>query len=164
MTLALEQQVCSLELAKKLGELGVKQDSVFYWENVQKENWELSTYVRMSEVVYDNNSDDCWSILEEALYRGNAFSAFTVAELGEMLPRVIKAKGRHDSVERLYNLTPSAGGNGLCFIDYVAHENGVGTMLAAYPYIEADTEADARAAMLIYLLKNNLITPNEKKV
>ena len=27
----LEQQVVSLELAKKLKELGVKQDSLFYW-------------------------------------------------------------------------------------------------------------------------------------
>ena len=27
----LEDQVCSLELAKKLKELGVKQDSLFYW-------------------------------------------------------------------------------------------------------------------------------------
>ena len=31
----LEEQVCSLELAKELKELGVKQDSMFYWEHTE---------------------------------------------------------------------------------------------------------------------------------
>ena len=30
-------------------------------------------------------------------------------------------------------------------------------MLYAYPYLEGDTEADARAKMLIYLIENKLI-------
>lgn len=30
MILPLEQQVCNLELAKRLKELGIKQDSLFY--------------------------------------------------------------------------------------------------------------------------------------
>src|ERR1051325_10817319 len=60
----LEQQVCSLELAKRLRELGVKQESYFYWffeeYNHEPVGWRIQT--------------------EEGDY-----SAFTVAELGEML-------------------------------------------------------------------------------
>lgn len=40
----LEQQIISLELAKKLKELGIKQESLFYWSNYAtggKQNYEL---------------------------------------------------------------------------------------------------------------------------
>lgn len=127
----LEQQVCSLELATKLKELGVKQESYFVWHG-------------------DGSEENPWKVFIRS-QTGSNIPAFTVAELGEMLPRVVTKD------EKLYLLTPSAGGNGLRFIDYVTYHNGVGTFLAAYPYIEGDTEADARAKMLIYLIENNLI-------
>jgi hypothetical protein len=60
----LDEQVCSLELAKKLKELGVKQDSLFWWVNGHG-RFEL----------YDHPTDD------------ESISGFTVAELGAMLPK-----------------------------------------------------------------------------
>lgn len=68
----LNKQVCSLELSKKLKELGEKQESLFYW-----------TYCPMA-----NNSEE-WT--HAIVYgRNNALpqtcSAFTVAELGSRLP------------------------------------------------------------------------------
>jgi hypothetical protein len=136
----LEKQVCSLELAKRLKELGVEQSALFRHDTrLRKITW--SGDIQAAPVDFGDRY----------------IAAFTVAELGEMLPQVVQAKGRHDSRERLYYITPSAGGNGLRFIDYVAYENGAGTMLYAYPYLEGDTEADARAKMLIYLLEKGLV-------
>jgi hypothetical protein len=62
-SMELEKQICSLELAKKLKELGVKQDSLFWWVNGRG---------RME--LHDKHTDS------------DSVSAFTVAELGEMLP------------------------------------------------------------------------------
>jgi len=70
----LEDQVISLELAEKLKDLGVKQESYFYWESAQvypKEGRKFSVH-RKSE-------------FSDGFVRGsNGFSAFTVSELGEM--------------------------------------------------------------------------------
>lgn len=58
-----EDQVCSLDLAKKLKEVGVKQESLFYWNRQTKQ-------VYMDTVPWNETA---W------------VSAFTVSELGEML-------------------------------------------------------------------------------
>lgn len=64
----LEDQVCSLELAKRLKELGVKLESLFYWH------------------YWDNRNT--WTLEPAGRYKDEEpfFFAFTVAELGAMLP------------------------------------------------------------------------------
>lgn len=114
----LEKQVCSLELAKKLKELGVKQESLFWW----------------------NISDGI--VIGEQYRRPPSISAFTVAELGEMLPGNFNTIRRGDGSWLAYD------GNAA---DNVNHQE------------ISDTEADARAKMLIYLLENNLLTPPDTK-
>lgn len=59
----LENQVCSLELAKKLKELGVKQDGFF--------SWDMAGGICLSKAGIDDRF----------------YSAFTASELGEMLPK-----------------------------------------------------------------------------
>ncbi len=71
----LEQQVISLELAKKLKELGVGQESAFCWE------W--------SGVQGDAATLVKWEDHTEHDHQPWIYSAFTVSELGEMLPIVI---------------------------------------------------------------------------
>ena len=72
----IEDQVCSLELSKKLKELGVKQDSIFYWIN---------------GVITDINvSPEQTRNLWYPAHSYTLYSAFTVAELGEMLPPSIE--------------------------------------------------------------------------
>ncbi len=138
----LEDQVCSLELAKRLKELGVKQESLVFWQFLEPwgkhpSEWQLRHYPNLEKS--SSNSE-------------HEISAFTVAELGEMLPRVFK------NDDDMYYIEPNANGNGLRYMDYVKYHMGVGTFLRAYPLVVADTEADARAKMLIYLLENKLIT------
>jgi hypothetical protein len=68
----LEDQVCSLELAKRLKELGVKQESLFYWVSIQGKYF----------IQY--------AIFVDSEYQSQlTYSAFTVAELGEGLPEKV---------------------------------------------------------------------------
>jgi len=118
----LKDQVCSLELSKKLKELRVKQESLFYWRTYSTLGYEI---IRRRNVVGDEFDSD--------------IAAFTVAELGEMLPwgtnfEKYKSKGK----ERF------------CVIEVESIKNMA---------IHDDTEVDARAKMLIYLIENRLVKP-----
>lgn len=123
----IEQQVVSLELAKKLKELGVKQVSLFYWVYVNHGGyWEIDAGINDYHHFPLNDGTDC--------------SAFTVAELGEML---YDLANKIDCGDSWYDLTgqterPTIGFGG-------------------YPEVVADTEADARAKMVICLLEDSLI-------
>ena len=66
----LEDQVCSLELAQKLKELGFKQESLFYW-------------VKLSEKKSKLKKRE-WGLANEGefLKKCDYISAYTVAELG----------------------------------------------------------------------------------
>lgn len=114
----IEKQVTSLELSKRLKELGVEQESLFWWVN-----YDYPLGVR----------DDLWNVQGNHVGYKEYYSAFTVAELGEMLPEGI----RSSKYQRKW----------ICKKGH--------TRNTYYEY--ADTEADARAKMLIYLLENKLI-------
>jgi hypothetical protein len=75
----LEKQVCSLDLAKRLKELGVKQESLFYWHIDSMK--EFDPRVKMGLPSGD-----------VATY---GISAFTVAELGERLPKEAVSSWRY---------------------------------------------------------------------
>lgn len=129
----LERQVCSLPLAQRLKELGVKQESLFFWKDFgERDGFGV-------EHRYHCTADNMV----------NGYSAFTVAELGEMLPRSVVGKDgkRHPKEYRGVNA------HGQHIVSY--HEDFEPPLETVF----ADTEADARAKMLIYLLENNLITP-----
>ena len=67
----LEEQVCSLELAKKLKSLGVKQESLFWYTYAPKDKQD-GEWIHVLTSKRNN-------MLEETI------SAFTVAELGQRL-------------------------------------------------------------------------------
>ncbi|MCK5018627.1 MAG: hypothetical protein KAS32_16320 [Candidatus Peribacteraceae bacterium] len=74
----LQQQVCSLEISKRLKELGVNQESLWYWKKgnfVSDGKVKMDTYglICPAKVIRDNLGKEL-------------ISAFTVAELGELLP------------------------------------------------------------------------------
>lgn len=75
----LEDQVCSLESAKKLKELGAKQDSLFYF----------ALTIDGIKLVTKDLIIDIFGIINEigktVETRSIICSAFTVAELGEIL-------------------------------------------------------------------------------
>jgi hypothetical protein len=133
----LENQVCSLELAKKLKELDVKQESLFLWQ------------------VYSNGSAHIHLGRLEG-FDVEYVSAFTVAELGEMLPAKLKFTTPPEPFPKTEQTTLMCGrygSDGYWEITYVGVESE-----NIYVERQAVTEANARAKMLIYLLENKLIT------
>jgi len=150
----LQKQVCSLDLAERLKELGVKQESLFCWmkpDPMHKDKYDLwkvqEAYMGVWYLERPQVIGLVWCL--------ESFSAFTVAELGEMLPPGIE----------------SFKGNKAHFLNK-KHETW---WCQAMPYSEmgtkmndpknlyqstyfGSTEADARAKMLVYLLENKLAT------
>ncbi len=125
----LEQQVVSLDFAKRLKELGVKQESLYRWVQDPNEHADpKSHYLTQPQTFQDG------------------WSAFTVAELGEMFPPYIIKDGLslilliiRSSVWRLHYGDPSQKES----VIFTAFTN--------------DSEADARARFLAYLLENKFI-------
>ncbi|HMH09688.1 MAG TPA: hypothetical protein VK553_03190, partial [Candidatus Nitrosopolaris rasttigaisensis] len=104
--------------------LGVKQESLFYWLK-----WKYSPLpmnLGYKETILGNNNsffiDDSYEY----------FSAFTVAELGDMLPDYFDS-GKKDNEWLCRALSPISS------------------------YITGETEANVRAKMYIYLIENGLI-------
>lgn len=149
----LEKQVCTLEQAKRLKELGIEQQSHFTWYEVSDgsdegnpdaegvEWYEIlaqKDHHRMMDMaVYPVASDLTTSDGEFCSTRG-IYSAFTVAELGAMLPTA-------------YDTMRTAEG-----------WRGYGNQGYDYPTEEVyENESEPRAVMLIHLLENNNITATD---
>ncbi|MDF2189306.1 hypothetical protein [Paraflavitalea sp. CAU 1676] len=129
----IENQVCTLEQAKRLKELGVMQCGYFLWS-------------KTGELKPDDYNN--WDPVDPA-------SSFTVAELGAMLPGKFQYKDEEcfvDSTKYCTDITWLAG-----IHTTWAHEKPV----VAKKYFSGQTEAQVRATMLIYLLEKKVITAEE---
>lgn len=128
----LKNQITSLKLSKKLKELGVKQESLFWWGEYAISN----QFLGKTKVCTDLHTADTVNYSEIC-------KAFTVAELGEMLPDFVKTKGgllQHDEKK---------------FPDYyeVSYRIGGDPVFG----FSAEVEANARAKMLIYLIEDEYV-------
>lgn len=128
-----EQEVCSLELAKQLRDLKVCQTSYYAWSNIEGDaydDYEVTDHFSLCQDIdniiptrinWSTQADEA-----EELY----YAAYTVAELGELLPPRCRSLRIEDEEEEIW------------FAKTGAAEN-----VSA----RANTEADARALLLIYL-------------
>lgn len=122
----LENQLSSLEPSKKLKELGVKQESLWYWYQVDFSNpieWKLG-----------NKRD--------AFLSGDRISAFTVAELGGMLPEQIWTYRYKKQWWTFWN-------------EHIHKILGIREMSGHNMH----TEANARAKLLIHLIEKGIVKP-----
>lgn len=142
----LENQVCSLDLAKRLKELGVKQESLFYWENIGN-RW---LTLKMRGELVRNGVRFCPSNLN--------VSAFTTSELGELLPKEIvdyDCNGK-EYKPRLY----------ICrYLEDFGHNKIWSWKVSYHVNYQEETSvspdeslANVLAYMLVYLLENHIIT------
>ena len=131
----IESQGVSLELAREMKELGVPQDSIFAW--FQYKNLKPYVNLKNAQNYCDNvaSFDDGYAECPKEIC-----DASTVAELGEMLPIGYRS---------YYYNKHLSGGNWLC---------NDGEILGV---ADAKTEVDARAKMLIYLIKEGVIKAEE---
>lgn len=123
--MTLEKQVSSRGPSKRLCELGVRQGSLFYWIGPCQSHGMIEWAIR------DKEKADSWN-------QNVVYSAFTVAELGEVLPQgyfTVRDDGKSAGTPPLW-----------CCRTWKEGQLKL-----------ADTEADARAKMLIYLLEHKLI-------
>ena len=141
----LENQVCSLELAKKLKELGVKQESLWHWKEHRPYLWK-----KQLKAIIGNNNLPKYIIPSGQYDEAFVYSAFTVAELAEMLPNEFSDKGKNYYMSLRKNKYSSKTYSwGLSYSAY--WDNCYEDMI--YSVCE-DTEANARAKMLIWLIEN----------
>lgn len=130
----IEDQVVSLELSKRLKEMGVKQDEcIFRWKH-----WKLQNFHEL-QPGYAGTDD--------------LTAAFTVAELGEMLPGIIEV-GLFKGQAKMVLVSGLTLGNEW----RVEYRN---EKLCPPIASVSETEADARAKMLIHLLEKGIVKPLE---
>ena len=125
----IEEQVVSIELAKEMKKLGAPQDSYFTWCEYGEYESEYLAPLSAAEINYKDN----YFIVVHVC------AAFTVAELGEMLPFN-------------YQSTKLYLDNGESTVEWCcchSHKK----QHCEY----ADTEADARAKMWLYLKKKKRV-------
>ena len=142
----LEQQVVSRGLAIKLKDYGFEQDSYFSWFITK------SRFIRIEQTYHDREQFE--KVYGKVVEK---YSAYTVAELGEMLPDTVKNKFnlRIGSYPEHYDdeVEPEVKVPRRFSVGY--YDCGVNSKWLSFA--NAETEADARAKMLIYLKENNLL-------
>lgn len=144
----LEQQVVSREYAEKMRDLGFPQNSYFWWKaigsGIKEKDYRISDSWSKDNKHYGDDVDQ--------------FSAYTVAELGEMLLKMTYAY----SYPRKY---PEWENGHKTYQDevkwYAKCKEIELSQNSLEKLTESDTEADARAKMLIYLAENKLINPKD---
>lgn len=141
----LERLVASLELSIELKELGVRQESLFCWmknptgTTLKLPEYSIGQHCRNYRILQDREGYD-------------NYSAFTSGELGLALPWEIES----ESIVWTINFYKFKSGEIQCVYRTIC-EGGYEFLIEVCEF----TEADARAKMLIYLIKNKIITVEE---
>lgn len=126
----LEKQVCSLELSKRLKELGVKQSSLFYFT--------------LGGIVYRS---------EMPFFIDTNYSAFTAAELIQLLPKEIDSNFKFYPYELNIKWELHYSDDKKWHVTYIRYNDN-----DKLDYIIYDVNlCNALSKMLVYLLENNLI-------
>lgn len=142
----IEHQVCTLEQAKRLKELGVFENAFGSWVyDTTNEKWGISK-LNVEQMALANSRE--------------AYPAFTVAELMIMLPK------RYMAVKNLVSKYPESSWH----CQYIQDDDVIRDFFYPHKIYDKEnhnyglgftTQAKALCAMLIYLLENNHITSEQ---
>lgn len=165
----IDQQVTSLELSRRLKELGLKQESYF--------NYALNGMACGYDCPNETHNDpahlfclnESWKIEENNGVYTPCYSAYTVAELFEIIPAWICTKEKIFNNYRL-NLSKQTALNIQWIVSYCCDSYATDESAAHYgvnPFttkVHTDSKqfdeslANCLAKLLIYLIENNLMT------
>lgn len=135
----LEDQVCTFNQAVKLAELGVNLSSAFYWIAEGKGQSDPAKFKLAVKEEDHDSADTC-------------YPAFTTAELGILLPYELNLED-----EDLY--IQGTIGNRRGEFYYIWFQSSLDNVeWELFPAIEKDTEAQARADALIWLIENDFVS------
>lgn len=139
----LEQQCADLELCKKLKTLGVKQNSLFYWEKCPAHNNKFTISCDDHHDQITGEFSDCHLLENQENY-----SAFTAGELSEFLPCSIDSWGL--CIDATSSVTDNEIKN-LWHITYAYYDKKL------MDEVSSLNLANAMAKMLIILIKEGLM-------
>ena len=149
----LENQVCSLELARKLKALGVKQKSFWCWKQMVDECATSGTPTTDATENYTQYWTIQFNNEFQRTHDTECYAAFTVAELGEILPNTLwkeleywKLVSGDPLINTRFKIT--------YFKVFRNVNNFWDDPLISFEEIR---EVDARAKMFIWLIENNYI-------
>lgn len=154
----LQDQVCTSKQAKRLKELGVKQESLWMWvdwkapasENKIRASTQISIHYHSvaKEITAENEGDE---------FDKEVFAAFTVAELSVMVKGCISGVFERGGKTLAYATTDEYPPYDLDSVEHLVEPDP-----APLPwYKERTTQAVALADLLIFALENKLITPEQ---
>jgi len=147
----LEQLCTSLELSKKLKELGIKQRAIFCWQKPDDNDWYLT-----------QRDETGWEFLEHApQFKDKVIAAFTAGELGIVLPSNI-------IIPSCYDINPTGEllrlainlfkiNDEFCSM-YEIGKLDSSNIVIPDSEVTRDNEVNSRAKLLVYLIENNIVT------
>lgn len=142
----IEDQVVSAELAKELKELGIKQDGIFAWFRYKAHPPYIASKSLQrhedNEATFVDGYAECPELI---------CGTFTVAELGEMLKGEIREYVGNKKRTSYYLDCGKIDSENSCYVRYTRHD-----ISHTFHITHGTKEADARAEMLIYLIKNGI--------
>jgi hypothetical protein len=139
----LRKQVINVEQAKELKELGVYQESIWSW--FCDEERDDTPVLNLSEPL---------NVVGGVGYYTHQYSAFTVAELGELLPRNFPSFYCGNDLWRIGNAFHYATSHDK-YKDIPTYKGTIQT----FTEIVGITEASVRANLLIFLIKEKIYHP-----
>jgi hypothetical protein len=154
MILPLEQQVAPLDLCRRLKELGAPQDSEFMWYAGKVTTWWAREFARdlltaeQVSVAYDPEAVARYRAAQDTVC-----AAYTVAELGALLPLHVEADDESGGYWFHVWRTPGEHHGA----QYVRNSR-THSRLDAIASGAGATEAEARGALLVELVERGVVT------
>ena len=154
-----EEQVCTVNQSKQLYELGLRLPSMCWWRNDYPDN--PLSYPDKWRLIFADDYPLTGEQIAVKYEKGfHLLPAFTVAELGMMLPKIITLDNEHHCLDLFWVIHSAYTKNREeAFKVGYFHYSDINRQYGAS--VEHINEANCRAQMVIYLLEHELVSSDK---